>query len=285
MPSRVFAGRYEKLSIGFSILALAGICFFAAKSAPQEVYQWTDEKGSIHFTDNWHQVPEKYRDKAQKKTLTVPRSGPSAGGGAAPQARTGQPAVVPFTREGNHIVVEASVNGASPIKLILDTGAELSKIPLAQATRLGIDVGRGLLIPVAGIGGVVTVPLVEIQSLRIGDAEVRDLEVTLQDLPTLGDKGLLGADFLGEYQVNIDYARNRVTFQPHPGSLGGRPLRWWQQKFRLYRSLKNEYEKMRSASREQGNVLAERLLATVNDKLNDLEIKASRAGIPREFRE
>jgi len=33
----------------------------------QEVYQWVDEKGTIHFVDDLTLVPEKYRDQAQKK--------------------------------------------------------------------------------------------------------------------------------------------------------------------------------------------------------------------------
>jgi hypothetical protein len=33
----------------------------------QEVYRWEDEKGTVHFTDDLGQVPEKYREKVQKK--------------------------------------------------------------------------------------------------------------------------------------------------------------------------------------------------------------------------
>jgi hypothetical protein len=33
----------------------------------QEVYQWVDEKGTLHFTDDLGLVPEKYRNQVQKK--------------------------------------------------------------------------------------------------------------------------------------------------------------------------------------------------------------------------
>jgi hypothetical protein len=33
----------------------------------QEVYRWVDEKGTIHFADDFTLVPEKYRDQVQKR--------------------------------------------------------------------------------------------------------------------------------------------------------------------------------------------------------------------------
>jgi len=33
----------------------------------QETYQWVDEKGTVHFTDDFGQIPEKYQDQVKKK--------------------------------------------------------------------------------------------------------------------------------------------------------------------------------------------------------------------------
>ena len=33
----------------------------------QEIYRWVDEKGTIHFADDFTLVPEKYRDQIQKR--------------------------------------------------------------------------------------------------------------------------------------------------------------------------------------------------------------------------
>jgi len=33
----------------------------------QEIYQWVDEKGTVHFTDDLSLVPERYRNQVQKK--------------------------------------------------------------------------------------------------------------------------------------------------------------------------------------------------------------------------
>jgi hypothetical protein len=39
----------------------------AVKSVQKEIYQWKDEKGTIHFTEDEGAIPEKYRDQIQKK--------------------------------------------------------------------------------------------------------------------------------------------------------------------------------------------------------------------------
>ena len=33
----------------------------------QETYQWVDEKGTVHFTDDVGKIPEKYQDQVKKK--------------------------------------------------------------------------------------------------------------------------------------------------------------------------------------------------------------------------
>jgi len=33
----------------------------------QEIYRWVDEKGTVHFADDFTLVPEKYRDQIQKR--------------------------------------------------------------------------------------------------------------------------------------------------------------------------------------------------------------------------
>lgn len=49
------------------LLILIGLIFCSVISAAQEVYRWVDEKGTVHFTDDLSQVPEKYREKIRKE--------------------------------------------------------------------------------------------------------------------------------------------------------------------------------------------------------------------------
>jgi len=53
----------------------------------QEIYRWVDEKGTVHFADDFTLVPEKYRDQIQKRKpsekLTPEPAGPPMGTEAA----------------------------------------------------------------------------------------------------------------------------------------------------------------------------------------------------------
>jgi hypothetical protein len=51
--------------MGFSIFM--GLILCCSLAFGQEVYRWVDEKGTVHFTDDLGQVPEKYRKKIQKE--------------------------------------------------------------------------------------------------------------------------------------------------------------------------------------------------------------------------
>ncbi len=52
----------------------------------QEIYQWVDEKGTIHFTDDLTLVPEKFRDQVHRKRLPQEPS-PSPSPSTSPSPR------------------------------------------------------------------------------------------------------------------------------------------------------------------------------------------------------
>lgn len=266
-------------------LSLALICFLPATVSTQEFYRWVDDKGAVHLTDNLHSIPEKYRNQAQKRVYLPPQES-SASNPEVSFSRS-QPGeiVVPFKRNGNLIIVEGLVNNTAPVRFILDTGAEISTLPRSVGQQLGIDAEAAVLITMTGMGGSREVPLVEINSIRLGEAEVNNLDVTLSDTP-LKDTGLLGADFLLDYKVNIRYAENQVVLEPQQRAYGGHSFEWWQKKFRLFYAVKRRYEALRSTTGTAGpNEVAEKQLRAVEQKISDLETRASQAGIPREFRQ
>ena len=57
----------------FSFLLFFSLCFLATGVTAQELYRWVDEKGAVHFTDSLHSVPEKYRDKVERRKLSFRR--------------------------------------------------------------------------------------------------------------------------------------------------------------------------------------------------------------------
>lgn len=46
-----------------------GLLLHSQSAQAQEIYKWIEEKGTTHYSDNPNAVPEKYKDKAQKKDI------------------------------------------------------------------------------------------------------------------------------------------------------------------------------------------------------------------------
>jgi clan AA aspartic protease (TIGR02281 family) len=276
-------GRKKSLVVLLSLSFLLPISYSLPPASSQEFYRWTDESGAAHFTDNIYSVPEKYRDQAQKRLQPASRTPPSSMPEAPRDANTAAESggiVIPFKREGNLMIVEGAVNGA-PVRFIFDTGAELTVLPSSFAARLGVGARNGIFITIGGIGGSVDVPLVE-ADIAVGEAEVRDLEATVNDTP-VPDTGLLGANFLSDYKVNIKNAANQIVLEPADRSFGGHSFEWWQKKFRLYLAIKKRYEQ--AGAGRGGNEVLDGQLRAVDQKIVELEGRASQAGIPREYRQ
>ena len=48
-------------------ILLVGMITLPFVAGGQETYQWVDEKGTVHFTDDVGKIPEKYQDQVKKK--------------------------------------------------------------------------------------------------------------------------------------------------------------------------------------------------------------------------
>jgi hypothetical protein len=61
------------------LLILVGMITLPFVAGGQETYQWVDEKGTVHFTDDVGKIPEKYQDQVKKKeTPREPAPAPSS---------------------------------------------------------------------------------------------------------------------------------------------------------------------------------------------------------------
>jgi len=69
MCSEGVGGMSLRTHHGMSILLIMLLAVSFSHSA--EIYRWTDEKGTVHFTDDVSKIPEQYRD--QIRTLEVPQ--------------------------------------------------------------------------------------------------------------------------------------------------------------------------------------------------------------------
>lgn len=113
------------------------------------------------------------------------------------------------------IVVQTTVNGAGPFSFLLDTGA----------THTVIDPGlaRQLQLPIIGEASLTTVSdvrkdrLVRLREVRIGNSGVSELGAVIDKLDDVklkapGIRGVLGEDFLSNFDFLIDYKARILRF-------------------------------------------------------------------------
>lgn len=302
-----------KFLSGFLLLFF---CWPTQDPSASEFSRWLDDKGTIHFAENPQSIPERYRNQSPTRQETL------FGDAAliAPVSRTEQAQVgnpqkftIHLTRDDGRLLVDGTVNHYNFVRFIVDTGASMTMIPASVASRLGLDSKRAPLIDVRGVGGVINGRLIEIDSLRVGNAEARNFDVVIID-DGLRGMGLLGADFLSRFQLDINYTREQMVLRDGEGPYDGYPAAWWQERFRLYSRLKQVYEQRIKQNEDHLRTLGinpaqrnwagaytgklnplqpiadeirehENYLKVLEKKTTDLQLRANRAELPRHLRE
>jgi len=262
-----------------------------------EMYQWVDEKGDLHFADDLSKVPEGYRsDVKLRETLKevppeamVPEPPPAS----AHKASEPEAVQVDLMRRGEVWATEVLLNGRVQQAFIVDTGASFTLINQQTAKELELVVDETTpFVPVATASNVILTPLVTLRSIRVGEAEAENVGVLVHDMPSSG--GLLGNSFLNRFRVVIDSAGGKMTLyplqeKPSPDRPGGYGKGFWVGQFRFIhenlrnlKKLKERYEKTGSGP---GLSRIHNGLRYFENQLNELERKASLAGVPRNWRE
>jgi clan AA aspartic protease (TIGR02281 family) len=107
----------------------------------------------------------------------------------------------------------------SPVELLVDTGAALSTLTPLAAERLMLDRSRftGRRVMFTAAGTYMTVPTGRIARLRLGAADLRNVEIAILDLPekvTLD--GLLGVNVLERFRATFEFRRATLVLRPDP---------------------------------------------------------------------
>jgi len=263
-----------------------------------ETYKWVDEKGTVHFTDDLSNIPEKYRQEAETSKPpeeTSPRqrqempSLPAPSDVSEPEGIT-----VDLVRKNELFLAAVFLNRRVKQYFFIDTGASFTLINRHAAGELGITIDETTpFIRVASVTDVVPTPLVTLESIRVGDAEVENVEVLIYSMAGGGD-GLLGNSFLNKFKVVLDSINGKMTLYPlkgipSPECPGGYTKEYWVGQFRFYHGNLEDLKKMKA---RVGNQVAQGELNHINNtiryfenKLDELERKASFAGVPRNWRQ
>ena len=164
-----------------------------------EFYRWVDQNGVIHFTDNLHNVPTTQRDGAGRiQAVERYRYQPP------PAVLT--KATVPFEKQGQVVVVEATLNNKTSAKFIVDTGASYTMISSATAKELAIDNDANpRTVPFQTANGLIQAPLISLDSITVAGMEIKNLTAAVHDvIPDGKIAGLLGLNFLSNFRLDID---------------------------------------------------------------------------------
>lgn len=129
----------------------------------------------------------------------------------ATQKATETPVIVPFELNNRHIILKGRIN-SQPVDFVLDTGDQVAIIDMDVAKRLNVKLGDDVRVGGAG-------------AATLKGAVIRDTQFTLDGLPGFSQpvrlavpigpvlsqragrpfEGIIGAEFIQEYVVEIDY--------------------------------------------------------------------------------
>ena len=98
-----------------------------------------------------------------------------------------------------HFLARGTVNGR-PVQFLVDTGATLTTLSRDEAKRIGLDYKDGTPTRSMTANGVVQGWRVSLDTVRIGNATVRDVDAMVIDSDALG-VGLLGMSFLDHFDL------------------------------------------------------------------------------------
>jgi aspartyl protease family protein len=270
-------------------LVMALLSLLHACAARAEIYRWTDADGNLHFTQDMSRVPP-----AQRKQARRPSSGASGGLQTySPPASIEQRAParsdgvihIPFERRGTLMWVDAVVNDRYEVPFLIDTGASGVSLPSDVVARIGIPIRPDTpRVNVGTANGIVRVPLVELDSVQLGEARVEALQATVN--PSM-NVGLLGGSFFNNYRYSVDIAAGVITLVPNDGVRGGAAAEQWRARFVELRAKVDRlaaYLGDREITRPNRRKELEANLAALKEDLRKLEIEANQARVPKAWR-
>ena len=138
--------------------------------------------------------------EAGGKRVALRMDTPASIGGSGPSGGGGNRIVLPVS-SGGHFMAQGAINGRS-VGFMLDTGATTVAMSAADAQRIGLDFSKGQPVRMNTANGVAQGYRVRLNSVRVGDVEVFDVEaiVSEQPMPFI----LLGNSFISRFSMRRD---------------------------------------------------------------------------------
>ena len=131
---------------------------------------------------------------------------------------TQNPVVIPFEFVTRHILIKVRINNSAPLSFILDTGDKVAIVDIGKARSLGLTLEGSVNVGGAG-AGTLKGSMVRDASLNVvgldGITQPVVMAIPLEGLaPRFGHDidGIIGADFIGQFALEIDYPARVLRF-------------------------------------------------------------------------
>lgn len=120
--------------------------------------------------------------------------------------------VAPTRRDSiGRIWAPVYINGRGPFRLVLDSGATASEITAQVASKLGLPLDASHRVTLRGVVGSAIVPIVQVQSLTVGDLSFGHLRMPIVPDALGGADGILGTDGMGNRRILIDFNHDLIN--------------------------------------------------------------------------
>jgi predicted aspartyl protease len=159
---------------------------------------------------------------------------------------------------GNVPIVTVRINGGTA-DFLFDTGAERTIMTAAAAKRLGVDAHYEYERRMRSIGGAVAGGDARVRSFGLGGMVLGDFRILVGavSLPLFMGRpidGLLGADFLSDYEVDVDLEHRRITLLAPPPCRIGAPT--WTGPYASIEANRSLHDRLFFPVRLDGHALA-----------------------------
>ena len=110
-------------------------------------------------------------------------------------------------------VTSVVINGTHEARFLVDTGSSVTLVSPALARAIGLSTKASKdRMELQTLGGTTAGPVTSAASIRVGEAEVRDVVVVVHD-PGPGIDGILGNTFFGRYRLTLDADRRLLSLR------------------------------------------------------------------------
>lgn len=150
-----------------------------------------------------------YTVDGPSKAIVFQKKNSGGSRGSSYGSASRDPNDVPFEVHGRSVIVEVRINGR-PLKMEFDTGATMCAFTSRQLAQAGLsippDAGTATG---SGVGGRTTYQTFPVASMRMGNVEKHDVQVSVVERADM-DYPLLGQNFISDLQYSIDEANSVI---------------------------------------------------------------------------